>query len=108
MIRRIIDADNSCLFNAVGYTLRRKRKVGTELRQMITQAVRGDPFTYTEVRESALISHRFELRAGQDHSSQESALLWNTVSFFLTVNGVGALFYSSVTFRTSVPRMGMP
>lgn len=52
MIRRIIDADNSCLFNAVGYTLRRKRKVGTELRQMITQAVRGDPLTYTEVRES--------------------------------------------------------
>ncbi|CAN0261687.1 unnamed protein product [Ectocarpus sp. 12 AP-2014] len=48
MVRRIIDADNSCLFNAVGYALRRKRKVGTELRQMITEAVRGSPEVYNE------------------------------------------------------------
>lgn len=50
MVRRIIDADNSCLFNAVGYALRRKRKVGSELRQMITEAVRGSPEVYNEVR----------------------------------------------------------
>lgn len=49
MVRRIIDADNSCLFNAVGYGLRRKRKVGVELRQMITEAVRGSPEVYNEV-----------------------------------------------------------
>lgn len=48
MVRRIIDADNSCLFNAVGYALRRKRKVGSELRQMITEAVRGSPDVYNE------------------------------------------------------------
>ncbi|CAN0100248.1 unnamed protein product [Laminaria digitata] len=48
MVRRIIDADNSCLFNAVGYALRRKRKVGSELRQMITEAVRGSPEVYNE------------------------------------------------------------
>lgn len=50
MVRRIIDADNSCLFNAVGYVLRRKRKVGTELRRMITEAVREKPEVYNEVR----------------------------------------------------------
>lgn len=48
IIRRIIDADNSCLFNAVGYALRRKRKVGSELRLMITEAVRGSPDVYNE------------------------------------------------------------
>ncbi|CAM9567421.1 unnamed protein product [Pylaiella littoralis] len=48
MVRRIIDADNSCLFNAVGYALRRKRKVGTELRQMITEAVKASPEVYNE------------------------------------------------------------
>lgn len=48
-MRRIIDADNSCLFNAVGYALRRKRKVGAELRQMITEAVRANPKVYNEV-----------------------------------------------------------
>ncbi|CAM9845018.1 unnamed protein product [Scytosiphon promiscuus] len=48
MVRRIIDADNSCLFNSVGYALRRKRKVGAELRQMITEAVRGSPEVYNE------------------------------------------------------------
>lgn len=50
IIRRIIDADNSCLFNAVGYALRRKRKVGSELRLMITEAVRGSPDVYNEAR----------------------------------------------------------
>eukprot|EP00752_Nemacystus_decipiens_P008647 g7721.t1 len=48
MVRRIIDADNSCLFNAVGYVLRRKRKVGAELRRMITEAVREKPMEYNE------------------------------------------------------------
>eukprot|EP00903_Cladosiphon_okamuranus_P018880 g17366.t1 len=48
MVRRIIDADNSCLFNAVGYVLRRKRKVGAELRRMITEAVREKPAEYNE------------------------------------------------------------
>ncbi|CAN0446185.1 unnamed protein product, partial [Discosporangium mesarthrocarpum] len=48
LVRRIIDADNSCLFNAIGYTLRRSRKVGTELRKMIAEAVRASPDTFTE------------------------------------------------------------
>ncbi|CAM9835025.1 unnamed protein product, partial [Choristocarpus tenellus] len=47
-VRRIIDADNSCLFNAVGYSLRRTRKVGAELRRLIVDAVRGSPDFYTE------------------------------------------------------------
>lgn len=54
MVRRIVDADNSCLFNAVGYVLRRKRKVGSELRRMITDAVRGNPYVYNEVRTISL------------------------------------------------------
>ncbi|KFM28485.1 Ubiquitin thioesterase OTU1 [Auxenochlorella protothecoides] len=44
LVRRVIDADNSCLFNAVGYTmesgLRYKAPV---LRQMIVEAVLADP-----------------------------------------------------------------
>lgn len=39
MVRRVIDADNSCLFNAVGYLMEKSKKVGAKLRGVI--AVRG-------------------------------------------------------------------
>lgn len=46
--RRVIDSDNSCLFNAVGYVMLRSLREAPALRRVIADAVSGDPFTYTE------------------------------------------------------------
>ncbi|GAX79038.1 hypothetical protein CEUSTIGMA_g6478.t1 [Chlamydomonas eustigma] len=44
--RRIIDSDNSCLFNAVGYVMEHSRMKARELRRVIANAVSADPVTY--------------------------------------------------------------
>jgi hypothetical protein len=41
--RRIIDSDNSCLFNAVGYVMEGTRTKAAELRRVIARAVAADP-----------------------------------------------------------------
>lgn len=46
--RRIIDSDNSCLFNAVGYVMEHSRQKAPELRQVIAGVVASDPDTYSE------------------------------------------------------------
>jgi hypothetical protein len=46
--RRIIDSDNSCLFNAVGYVMEHTRSKAQELRAVIAAVVAGDPVTYNE------------------------------------------------------------
>ena len=47
-VRRVIDSDNSCLFNAVGYVTSRSLREAPRLRRVIADAVAGDTFTYTE------------------------------------------------------------
>ena len=46
--RRVIDSDNSCLFNAVGYVMLRSLREAPSLRRVIADVVSGDQFTYTE------------------------------------------------------------
>lgn len=41
MVRRVIDADNSCLFNAIGYLMEKDRKVGAKLRRIIAVSCVG-------------------------------------------------------------------
>ena len=48
MVRRIIDSDNSCLFNAVGYVMERSRREAPRLRGVIAAAVAADPFEFNE------------------------------------------------------------
>src|SRR6056297_633616 len=48
MVRRVIDADNSCLFNAVGYCMEKNRRIGPKLRKIIADCVRNSPDVYTE------------------------------------------------------------
>jgi len=49
VVRRVIDADNECLFNAVGYCLEgRSRKKGSMLRKIISDTVKNDTETYSE------------------------------------------------------------
>mmetsp|Transcript_16465 Transcript_16465/g.22759 ORF Transcript_16465/g.22759 Transcript_16465/m.22759 type:complete len:371 (-) Transcript_16465:28-1140(-) len=48
VVRRVIDSDNSCLFNAVGYVMERSRSVAPKLRGVIADAVSKDPVTYNE------------------------------------------------------------
>ena len=48
VVRRVIDADNSCLFNSIGYALQRSRTNGPQLRKMVADAVRSDPITYND------------------------------------------------------------
>jgi ubiquitin thioesterase OTU1 len=46
--RRIIDADNSCLFNALGYLMvRDKKQMNTVYRQMVAAVIQEDPTKYT-------------------------------------------------------------
>lgn len=47
-VRRVIDSDNSCLFNAVGYVMDHDKKKAPELRQVIAAAVVSDPTQYSE------------------------------------------------------------
>jgi len=49
-LRRVVPADNSCLFNAVGYALRMgKEGNGPMMRGLIRDAILADPETYSEV-----------------------------------------------------------
>lgn len=48
IVRRVIDSDNSCLFNAVGYVMERSRKTASQLRKIIADAVASDQDTYSE------------------------------------------------------------
>lgn len=48
VIRRVIASDNSCLFNAIGYALRRSRTSAPEFRRIIVDYVRRDPETFNE------------------------------------------------------------
>jgi ubiquitin thioesterase OTU1 len=47
-VRRVIDSDNSCLFNAVGYCVERSRQVASRLRQLVAAEVAGDHLTFNE------------------------------------------------------------
>jgi ubiquitin thioesterase OTU1 len=49
MKRRIIDADNSCLFNAVGLLVCRSSSVAVEFREIVRTAVENDPETFSSV-----------------------------------------------------------
>mmetsp|Transcript_36625 Transcript_36625/g.74662 ORF Transcript_36625/g.74662 Transcript_36625/m.74662 type:complete len:328 (-) Transcript_36625:1839-2822(-) len=48
VVRRVIDADNSCLFNSIGYVLERSRTNAPQLRRKVADAVRSDPITYND------------------------------------------------------------
>lgn len=48
MVRRKIANDNSCAFNALGYTLYRDRD-GSALRGKVANAIRGNPDEFNEV-----------------------------------------------------------
>ncbi|CAL6274074.1 unnamed protein product [Bathycoccus prasinos] len=47
-VRKVIDADNSCLFNAIGYVFFRSLAKATELRKVVHDAVLSDPDTFSE------------------------------------------------------------
>jgi ubiquitin thioesterase OTU1 len=46
--RRVIDSDNSCLFNAVGYVMKRSLREAPALRRVIADVVAADEFEYNE------------------------------------------------------------
>jgi ubiquitin thioesterase OTU1 len=48
MIRRVINADNSCLFNAVGYVMHHDKTLSARLRSLISTTVLSDPEQYSE------------------------------------------------------------
>lgn len=43
-----MDADNSCLFNAMGYNMERSRSVSSKLRRVVADAIAADPVTFNE------------------------------------------------------------
>ena len=46
--RRVVDADNSCLFASVGYVMEGTRLAAPKLRALVAKAVVSDPVTYSE------------------------------------------------------------
>jgi ubiquitin thioesterase OTU1 len=48
MLRRIIAADNSCLFNSVGFAMEHSKTNASELRSLIQGFVMSDSETYNE------------------------------------------------------------
>lgn len=49
VVRRKIDADNSCLFNAVGYVMHKSKTRAPYLRQSVAREVSSDPQTFNNV-----------------------------------------------------------
>jgi ubiquitin thioesterase OTU1 len=48
IVKRVMDADNSCLFNSIGYVLCNKSRMeAPRLRQAIAKAIQEDPVTFT-------------------------------------------------------------
>jgi ubiquitin thioesterase OTU1 len=47
-VRKVIDADNSCLFNAIGYVFFRSLEKAKELRKVVHDAVLSDSETFSE------------------------------------------------------------
>lgn len=47
LVRRVIEADNSCLFNAVSYLVERSKRAG-ELRALVASVVLSDPIEYSD------------------------------------------------------------
>lgn len=48
VVRRVIDSDNSCLFNAVGYVMEGSRTRAPALRAIIARDVIADPLSWSE------------------------------------------------------------
>lgn len=48
-MKRRIPADNSCLFNAVGYAMHKVKTRASSLRGLVAREVATDPATYTSV-----------------------------------------------------------
>eukprot|EP00928_Gymnodinium_smaydae_P051596 TRINITY_DN35168_c0_g1_i1.p1 TRINITY_DN35168_c0_g1~~TRINITY_DN35168_c0_g1_i1.p1 ORF type:complete len:310 (+),score=69.60 TRINITY_DN35168_c0_g1_i1:68-931(+) len=48
VVRRVIESDNSCLFNAVGYVMEKKRGLGAHLRKVASDIISADPARYSE------------------------------------------------------------
>lgn len=49
IVRRVVNSDNSCLFNSIGYTLEnRDRSVASRLRKVISDTILSDPDEYNE------------------------------------------------------------
>jgi len=46
VVRRVIESDNSCLFNAVAYGVEKSLREATRLRKVIVDAIRADPTTF--------------------------------------------------------------
>jgi len=48
VVRRVVDADNSCLFSSVAYTLLRDRSAGLKLREVVANEIMSRPDDYNE------------------------------------------------------------
>lgn len=48
VVRRVMEADNSCLFNAVSYIMENTRAKGHELRSLIASIVASDPTRFNK------------------------------------------------------------
>jgi len=48
MYRRIIEANDSCLFNALGLAFRGSLTIANDLRKVISESILNDPINFNE------------------------------------------------------------
>ena len=57
LVRRVVPADNSCLFNSIGYNFEGKTKEkSAEIRQLAVNIIKGNPELYSEFAFSVALS----------------------------------------------------
>jgi len=67
-VRRVVDADNSCLFTSIGYVLLGKdRKAGMPLRDVVAKEILADPDAYNEAVLEKEPAAYAEWIQGKDH-----------------------------------------
>ena len=113
LVRRVIDHDNSCLFNAISFVLDNRNRQGQEtLRPLVAATILSDPTTYTE---GYLGGKNAQECACWHHSHRRVLVLFISVSslalqmlstFRILKNGVAAsswLSWLRTTKRKSPP-----
>eukprot|EP00980_Cylindrotheca_fusiformis_P029689 scaffold23708_cov152-Cylindrotheca_fusiformis.AAC.6 len=110
VIRRVMDADNSCLFNSIGYVLEQTRSSQQPriYRAMVANAVLQDPITYNEAflgrptDEYAAWIQKPTSWGGQIELSILSQLLKTEIAAFDVIRNRHDLYGSEANFKRRV------
>lgn len=109
VVRRVMDADNSCLFNSIGYVLEQSRSLQPHnYRKLVAESVLNDPITYNEaflgkpVDEYASWILKSTSWGGQIELSILSQLLKTEIAAFDVIRNRHDLYGSEHSFKRRI------